>query len=81
MPDCEEISLNKDKWVLNENEFSAEEKLESYLKSNGNNDSFLFYIISFLYDFKALYADRSVVSKSSKNSRHTFTESSLKGVQ
>jgi hypothetical protein len=44
-PDCQEIFKNKDKWILNKNEFNAEEKIESYLKSNGNKDSFLLHII------------------------------------
>jgi hypothetical protein len=48
--DCEDILRKIDGWALNENEFNAEEEFEKVLNSNRNKDSFLYSIITFLFN-------------------------------
>ncbi len=48
--DCEEILRKRKDWALNDNEFNAEEEFEKVLNSNQNKDSFLYSIITFLYN-------------------------------
>jgi len=52
--DCEQILRESNDWALNENEFNAKEEFEKYLNPvlnpNQNKDSFLYSIITFLYN-------------------------------
>jgi thymidine kinase len=48
--DCEEILRKRKDWALNENEFNAKEEFEKVLNSNQNKDSFLYSIITFLFN-------------------------------
>ncbi len=52
--DCEEILRKCNDWALNESEFNAKEEFEKYLNPvlnpNQNKDSFLYSIITFLYN-------------------------------
>jgi len=52
--DCEEILSKKNDWALNDNEFDAKEEFEKYLNPvlnpNQNKDSFVYSIITFLYN-------------------------------
>ncbi len=50
--DCEQILRNSNDWALNQNQFNAKQEFEIVLNSNqnSNKDSFLYSIISFLFN-------------------------------
>jgi hypothetical protein len=48
--DCEQILRKSNDWALNDNEFNAKEEFEKVLNSNQNKDSFVYSIITFLYN-------------------------------
>ncbi len=48
--DCEGILRKNNCWALNENQFNAKEEFEKVLNQNQNKDSFLYSIITFLYN-------------------------------
>jgi hypothetical protein len=47
---CETILKTRSEWTLNKNEFNAEQEFRKYLSSNQNKRSFLYSLISFVYN-------------------------------
>jgi hypothetical protein len=57
--DCKEILRKRNDWALNAKEFNGIiEEFEKFLKSNQNNDSFLYSIITFFYN--KLISEKSI---------------------
>ncbi len=72
--DCEEILRKSNDWALNENEFDAEEEFEKVLNSNRNKDSFLYSIITFLFN-ELIEKKKSIIEeKNWLSSRQTSDE-------
>jgi hypothetical protein len=75
--DCEEVLLKSNDWALNENEFNAKEESEKVLNSNRNKDSFIYSIITFLYNvLNERSIDERTESESSDSEDKNFLSSS-----
>ncbi len=71
--DCEEILRKSNDWALNENEFDAEEEFEKVLNSNRNKDSFLYSIITFLYN--ELISDKRFINSAADSESNDLEDS------
>jgi hypothetical protein len=72
--DCEEVLLKSKDWALNENEFNAKEEFEKVLNSNRNKNSFIYSIITFLYN---VLNERSIDEKTESGSSDSEDKNSL----
>jgi hypothetical protein len=70
--DCEQILQKINDWALNNNEFNAEE-FEKVLNSNQNKDSFLYSIITFLYN--ELISDKRFINSAADSESNDLEDS------